>query len=61
MDDPFDYAKSEKVREFMKDPDNYVLEPKSINRCKGATCGQTYQPPATEAEKRDFSNNLDDL
>lgn len=53
-------AKSKEVRDFMNDPDNYVLEPKNINRCNGAKCGQTYQPPATESEIRARSA-LDEL
>ncbi|WP_428799507.1 hypothetical protein [Vibrio kasasachensis] len=34
----------------MNNSDNYILEPKSINRCNGAKCGMTYDPPATEEE-----------
>ncbi|CAM2070369.1 DUF4150 domain-containing protein [Sulfidibacter corallicola] len=41
-------AKSQEVRDFMLDPDNYELEPSSINRSRGATLGQTqrYRDPA---------------
>ncbi|MCG9781937.1 hemagglutinin repeat-containing protein [Vibrio brasiliensis] len=42
--------KSKEVREFMKDPENYILEPSKINRCNGAKCGKTYAPPASEEE-----------
>ncbi len=38
--------KSPEVRQFMLDPDNYALQPSSINRSAGARLGETYQPPA---------------
>lgn len=38
--------KSPGVREFMLNPDNYALQPSSINRSAGASLRQTYQPPA---------------
>jgi hypothetical protein len=38
-------AKSEKVREWMLDPNNYKLEPSSINRSRGAKLAETYRPP----------------
>ena len=39
--------KSPQVREFMLNPDNYVLQHRSINRSEGASLGQTYDPPAS--------------
>ncbi|WP_321945848.1 LysM peptidoglycan-binding domain-containing protein [Paraburkholderia sp. J10-1] len=44
--------KSPEVRQFMLNPDNYVLQPSSINRSAGARLGQTYQPPVPP----DFTN-----
>lgn len=41
----FTGAKSPTVREFMLDPNNYELQPRSINRSEGASLGETYQPP----------------
>ena len=41
----FTGAKSPEVRSFMLDPDNYALEPGSLNRSSGAKLGTTYQPP----------------
>lgn len=52
--------RSQQVRDFMNDPDNYWLEPSSINRSKGAQMRRTYQPPATEAEANEFFG-IDDL
>lgn len=37
--------KSEEVREFMLDPDNYYLEHRSINRSQGARLKKDYLPP----------------
>lgn len=37
--------KSQKIREWMKDPDNYELEPQSINRSRGAQLKETYDDP----------------
>ncbi|WP_208455878.1 hypothetical protein [Burkholderia gladioli] len=44
--------KSPEVRQFMLNSDNYVLQPRSINRSAGASLGQTYQPPVSP----DFTN-----
>jgi hypothetical protein len=38
--------KAPEVRQFMLNPDNYVLQPSSINRSLGAQLGESYQPPA---------------
>jgi hypothetical protein len=38
-------AQSGPVREWMKDPDNYRLEPRSSNRSAGAKLGERYDPP----------------
>lgn len=38
--------KSSEVRKWMRDPDNYVLQPRSVNRSEGAKIGETYGPPA---------------
>lgn len=38
-------AKSTEVRKWMLDPDNYELEPTSINRSKGAKLKDRYLPP----------------
>lgn len=38
-------VKSEKVREFMLNPDNYYLEYYSINRSEGASLKETYLLP----------------
>ncbi|MEZ6134463.1 MAG: GH-E family nuclease [Pirellulaceae bacterium] len=37
--------KSKEVREWMLNPDNYVLQPQSINRSQGARIGKTYIAP----------------
>ena len=37
--------KSEEVRNFMLNPDNYYLEYFAINRSQGAKLGETYLPP----------------
>ncbi|GGZ02160.1 PAAR domain-containing protein [Pseudoduganella plicata] len=52
--------RSPEVRQFMNDPDNYWLEPSSINRSKGALMRRTYETPATEAEVNGFFG-IDDL
>ena len=41
-------AKSKEVRDWMKDPDNYELEPSSINRSRGAKLKDRYRPPEPE-------------
>ena len=38
-------AKAPEVRQFMLDSDNYILQPRSINRSEGAQLRQTYLPP----------------
>ena len=38
-------AKSKEVREWMLNPDNYILQPQSINRADGARLRATYNPP----------------
>lgn len=38
-------AKSPEVRKWMLDPDNYRLEPSSINRSRGARNGMSYDDP----------------
>ena len=38
-------AKSQEVREWMLDPDNYELEPSSINRSRGAKLKENYKEP----------------
>jgi filamentous hemagglutinin len=38
--------KAPEVRQFMLNPDNYVLQPSSINRSLGAQLGDSYVPPA---------------
>lgn len=53
-------ARSPEVRLFMNDPNNYVLEPASINRSNGGAMGRTYLPPATESEVNKFFN-INDL
>ena len=35
--------KSQAVRDWMLDPDNYMLQPSSYNRSQGAKLGQTYR------------------
>jgi hypothetical protein len=43
------------VRQFMLDPNNYILQPRSINRSMGARVRETYQPavqPAPAAPKK---------
>ena len=57
----FQGAKSAEVRSFMNDPSNYVLEPSSINRSKGASMGQRYLPEASKEEKIKFSFDLDEI
>jgi hypothetical protein len=45
--------KDPRVRAFMLDPDNYELQPSSINRSRGAimgNSGQTYEPPVTQGD-----------
>ena len=42
---------SPEVKRFMNDANNYRLEPSSINRCNGATCGMVYSPPATGTQR----------
>lgn len=37
--------KSPEARKFMLDPDNYVLQPRSINRSEGAQLKDRYLPP----------------
>jgi hypothetical protein len=37
------------VRAFMTNSDNYVLQPRSVNRSAGAKLGQTYDPPVPRA------------
>lgn len=38
-------ARSPKVREWMRNPDNYVLDHFSLNRSAGAKLGERYLPP----------------
>lgn len=38
-------AKAPEVRQFMLDSDNYILQPRSINRSEGALLRPTYLPP----------------
>jgi len=38
-------ARSPEVREFMTEPNNYRLEPRSSNRSAGAKLGEVYLPP----------------
>jgi HNH/ENDO VII superfamily nuclease with conserved GHE residues len=45
----FHGAKSPEVRQFMLDPNNYVLQQSAINRSAGANLRQTYLPPAPPA------------
>lgn len=52
--------RSPEVREFMNDPKNYELEPKSINRSNGAKMGTTYDSPATPEEKAGYFS-IDDI
>jgi hypothetical protein len=40
--------RSTEVREFMTEPDNYVLGPRGPNRSAGARLGETYLPPEAE-------------
>jgi hypothetical protein len=56
----FQGARSPEVRTFMNDPDNYLLEPSTINRSKGGSSGSRYLPEATEAEKKAFYD-IDEL
>jgi len=51
--------RSPEVRAFMTNPDNYELQPSSINRSEGATM-PGYRPPATETEVREYFGT-DDL
>jgi YD repeat-containing protein len=39
-------ARSPEVKAFMNNPDNYVLQPRSINRSEGARLRQEYKRPA---------------
>jgi hypothetical protein len=41
--------RSEEVHRWMNRAENYELEPRSLNRSKGAKVGQTYRPPDPEA------------
>lgn len=41
----FTGAKSPRVRRFMRNPNNYELQPYWINRSNGAKLGETYLPP----------------
>lgn len=41
----FTGAKSPRVRRFMRNPNNYELQPSSINRTNGAKLGARYLPP----------------
>lgn len=52
--------RSPEVRDFMTDPNNYWLEPSSINRSNGASMGRSYLPPATPAEQVQFFG-IDDI
>ena len=38
-------AKSDEVRKYMLNPNNYYLEHKKYNRAAGASLGFTYEPP----------------
>ncbi|GAB3635236.1 hypothetical protein GCM10027422_08260 [Hymenobacter arcticus] len=38
-------AKSPEIRKWMLDPDNYELEPSSINRSRGGKLKERYLPP----------------
>jgi len=38
--------RSPQARAWMRNPDNYMLEPSSINRSRGAGLGLRYRPPA---------------
>jgi hypothetical protein len=38
-------SKSKEVREWMLNPDNYVLQPSSVNRSQGAMLNATYRTP----------------
>lgn len=38
----------------MLNSDNYELEHRSENRSKGTSLGQTYDAPATDAEKKAY-------
>ncbi|WP_434989646.1 LysM peptidoglycan-binding domain-containing protein [Xanthomonas melonis] len=40
-------AKAPEVRQFMLDSNNYILQPRSINRSEGARIGQTYLDPSS--------------
>jgi filamentous hemagglutinin len=37
--------KSPQVRQFMLDPNNYQLQPRSFNRSAGGSLNQIYEPP----------------
>ena len=43
-------AKSPTVRKWMLDPDNYVLDHKSINRADGGRLKERYLPPIDPAD-----------
>ncbi|QNQ08356.1 hypothetical protein [Sphingomonas alpina] len=45
-------AKSTHVRKFMLDADNYILQPRSINRSEGAKIRQVYRRPLMRAADR---------
>jgi len=40
--------KAPEVRQFMLDPNNYELQPNSLNRAAGASLRETYLPPAPD-------------
>lgn len=41
----FHGPRSEEVRTFQNEANNYELEPRSINRSRGAELGERYEPP----------------
>ncbi|MES2055251.1 MAG: hypothetical protein V4564_04855 [Pseudomonadota bacterium] len=45
-------SKSTHVRKFMLDPENYILQPRSINRSEGAKIRQIYRRPLMRAAVR---------
>lgn len=53
-------ARSPEVRLFMNNPNNYILEPASINRSNGDAMSRTYLPPATESKINKLFN-INDL
>jgi hypothetical protein len=42
-------AKSNEARDFMNNPDNYVLEPLSSNRSRGGSTRDRYRPPLRQS------------